>query len=1147
MESSTATTAPRKNYDSIAPSVVIGVGGTGKEVLARVRGFLIEEFGALANIPVVQFLLIDTDPAPPDWKPVGTLEDATRFDESEMVRAAVKWTDFGGNLQQHRHLRDWVDPNLAQYDLTQGAKQNRQLGRLAFFINYARLIRAGFEEAQRKARDAESAKKAEGSRQGLLIDGKRFGVYVVASLSGGTGSGMTIDTAFMVRRLLRSIPGAASFGYLLLPGVFKEHGSRILANAFAALKEIDYFSWKSKEHRLDVQYAEESQHRAVLEGPPFDNLYLVDSSNTEGAILARKADAFDMIARHIFIDFLPSGIGAKCRSDRDNLSSTCDEPDRRGCGQKYMTFGLGRVYFPTERITAGCAAKLALRLVDRWLIGAGGTGGSVGKVGEMVTLFCETTNPEWALGDIRTGMLGRLCTHEDGTSISESIDRDCAELRDNWNSECSDPHKLREYLREWANSKSASYNSDSPSDQEWTQHCRDVARNVGPRTEEYLRKLESEVNRKVDLLLADGGAVVGLDYTRQFLDRLAERVAGYRTTCLDWRAREKERRADQENKIALLLSEVEEKSNSFFRKMVGQYQQTLARLVGEFADLVQEYLRSLLLEAALQKGAELAQRLGDEIQRVRIEVEQIHTMAIAVKEQLLEKQKNLDEGPAGMGELFRAGDVAFFYAQHVTADKESDHVRTLHINLCKVFGVGGLYGLAKVARDPAKAELVAAALVANGAQSFDGVRRISAAQRLLQLYPEEVERKNVLAASYKRSAPYLQFVGVPGYEDSPKKNTLAVGLWGSQSRDEKFTSETERLLADIKNIGVKEGHIRDVSEREKHEIVFVRERAAFPLRAVQQLGSLGDYKRAYDDERSKAYSQPLHIVADAARFDFLPGIDPVEDAIRQRVLRALLLGVKWGVIPDQKGVLYHDVYRGGLGVADRTVVLGRLAEPERAAMVLAREENQEVLEAVEKSIKEIAARCREDPDEMLARSKSVEEYAVTLRAEAEREVQRRHGELPPERANDELRKLPQWEISELLLGFLRDEGLGTQRAKEQGAGKAKPSRAATAAAPSGSPARPASASPTPAGAGCPMCGEPTAQAGMFCPKCGERVPEVSSRCSACNRCGKPLDPGAQFCPGCGSPVAAEPLACPKCRKEAAPDHEFCMGCGAKLR
>ena len=47
------------DYIGITPTVVIGLGGTGKEILIKVRRMITESYGSLDSLPIVSFLHID--------------------------------------------------------------------------------------------------------------------------------------------------------------------------------------------------------------------------------------------------------------------------------------------------------------------------------------------------------------------------------------------------------------------------------------------------------------------------------------------------------------------------------------------------------------------------------------------------------------------------------------------------------------------------------------------------------------------------------------------------------------------------------------------------------------------------------------------------------------------------------------------------------------------------------------------------------------------------------------------------------------------------------------------------------------------------------------------------------------------------------
>src|SRR5690349_18801266 len=47
-----------KSFVGVNPTVIIGLGGTGKDVIMRVRRLIVEHYGSLDNLPVVSFLSI---------------------------------------------------------------------------------------------------------------------------------------------------------------------------------------------------------------------------------------------------------------------------------------------------------------------------------------------------------------------------------------------------------------------------------------------------------------------------------------------------------------------------------------------------------------------------------------------------------------------------------------------------------------------------------------------------------------------------------------------------------------------------------------------------------------------------------------------------------------------------------------------------------------------------------------------------------------------------------------------------------------------------------------------------------------------------------------------------------------------------------
>ncbi|HST57544.1 MAG TPA: tubulin-like doman-containing protein, partial [Longimicrobium sp.] len=210
----------------------------------------------------------------------------------------------------------------------------------------------------------------------------------------------------LVRQLSRTgeIPSVDSVGYLVLPSVFAQattETERLYANAYAALKELEYFSAR-KDQRfgavgsdagLDDRVREISAHDLVVDweatgrpvavvGPPFNSCFLVGNAPYGGSAIPpdRKGDLFDMIAENIFLDFSRQRFSDQKRSLRSNLEDylkneleyTYLEGDQTVLQDvlsfRFSAFGLSKMYVPVDRIRRACAYRLAMDLMDRWLV-----------------------------------------------------------------------------------------------------------------------------------------------------------------------------------------------------------------------------------------------------------------------------------------------------------------------------------------------------------------------------------------------------------------------------------------------------------------------------------------------------------------------------------------------------------------------------------------------------------------------------------------------------------------------------------------------------------------------------------------------------------------------------------------------------------
>src|SRR5262249_44088250 len=140
-------------------------------------------------------------------------------------------------------LDGWFNPKLIyripRNPLTTGM---RCLGRLALVDHYRSIIgklRADLEACT----NPEALASATANTQ-IAMRCNYPRVYIVAGLTGGTGSGMFIDMAYLVRAQLKQLGYSDPdvIGVLLIPPTDQRGNVLALGNAYAALTELGYFN-----------------------------------------------------------------------------------------------------------------------------------------------------------------------------------------------------------------------------------------------------------------------------------------------------------------------------------------------------------------------------------------------------------------------------------------------------------------------------------------------------------------------------------------------------------------------------------------------------------------------------------------------------------------------------------------------------------------------------------------------------------------------------------------------------------------------------------------------------------------------------------------------------------------------------------------
>ena len=334
------------------PTVVIGLGGTGYEVVLKLKKRFIDVYGSVPEI--IQFLSIDTTEniQEREKSPDGNV---VYLEPNELYAISVANPSglVGG---RNEHIDEWWPKQIPSHGICNGAGQIRARGRLALFAKVGD-INSLIGQAINKVRGIRTSKQAFSDNfQVSNRDGVE--IFIVGSLAGGTGSGTFLDTAFLARQYLNSFSNIT--GVFVLPRVFSNLAQThmVKSNAYGALKEIEHFWNLSPSNALEIDYG---ISKVKCDRPPFDAVFLIDGINKKGTVVSRPDDLQNLVADGLYIQ-IGSQIGLDAANVADNIRAYMATGEKvRGRNINYCSFGFATLALPVhqyERMMLEDAYKL---------------------------------------------------------------------------------------------------------------------------------------------------------------------------------------------------------------------------------------------------------------------------------------------------------------------------------------------------------------------------------------------------------------------------------------------------------------------------------------------------------------------------------------------------------------------------------------------------------------------------------------------------------------------------------------------------------------------------------------------------------------------------------------------------------------------
>jgi hypothetical protein len=344
------------------PTLVIGLGGTGQHAVVHLKAILTRRFGA-AWQEKVYLRAFDTTSEPialPQDGDFIELEKGTEFVHIGQVPVGSILRNLTG-LDAIRERLGSTIHRLPKTTLRNGAKQIRPLGLLALHWHYKLIL-----ETLRRAIWALAGRDI---LQGSIAETQSgLNVFIICSVAGGTGSGIFIDIAYLVKMLFAELGEQSQFGQitgiLALPQAFHHvQGPNLLANTGAALEELNHAMLLGNFQTL---YPDGRTVR--ITESPFHTVFVVDGVDERGNTwTGGMPQLAGMVAQAGFL-LMASQLGRIGENAFDNVDHVLANRTEAGDGTFLASFGLGYIHFPAAEVVDYFSRRLAVQQAEAvWL------------------------------------------------------------------------------------------------------------------------------------------------------------------------------------------------------------------------------------------------------------------------------------------------------------------------------------------------------------------------------------------------------------------------------------------------------------------------------------------------------------------------------------------------------------------------------------------------------------------------------------------------------------------------------------------------------------------------------------------------------------------------------------------------------------
>lgn len=329
----------------MATALVIGLGTSGLHIIEECQQFHYQFTGK--NKPdSVRYLYLETD--------VNQKASTTAMGNTDITPVYISLQHIGAQVNQlrsdNRLDHSWIPPVDSALAAGNGAGGNSSYGRLALWLNYQAVRSAILQNWQQ-------------------IHGDNYTyVFIVGTLTGGTGSGTCVDMAYLLRDITRS---ENIYGLFLTPSrqqLAKGGADSLFYNYYSAVTAIKHYS--DSRNPFDVTWADGSTYHSNAN--PYKQCYFISQDFTNNfAPISNVPELYKVAGLHIFTRIHSFGdVDVQNGNPIPNFSETIDrrilDIQSNVNGYKFSTFGMKLIYYPKELLKELFGLKLSKSILEQW-------------------------------------------------------------------------------------------------------------------------------------------------------------------------------------------------------------------------------------------------------------------------------------------------------------------------------------------------------------------------------------------------------------------------------------------------------------------------------------------------------------------------------------------------------------------------------------------------------------------------------------------------------------------------------------------------------------------------------------------------------------------------------------------------------------